>query len=324
MPGLELAQRIAFGDYINDQVFPVDANEKLGRKCPFHIEEEDIQRKAEKTRRYSRIEATVENSDEFLRTIASWRKDKNLGINEAVMQNLNKRAEAGDLSLFDAMSMLYRSIDGNIKNLFANESLLKPVDGETSLESVLYDPSAVQGGMINALATQFAWTYVTMQKAVGDSVQKLGKIFDNNKKALHSFMKMQFSVFNIMLNEFGIKNFPFLSFHRYDESKFDLLPLGKSSILVPSESAINTVIKKAKEKDAYAEMQGGSTRESPYFMVRDSSVPFACPAAKMSMESVREAGDKSMKSNLASEFMEYLDEVIKEKLLPKLDKLKRG
>ena len=321
MSEISLAQRIAFGQYINYQVFPRD---EVGTvKCPFHTEPEDEQRLVEKRKIYERIRATVENSQDFLKTIASWRKDKNLALGPDFEKILDSHIDNKNCSLRDALSMVFRAITGNISDLFKNETLLKPVDGEKSIESVINDPQSVEGGLINSVSTQLAWTYVTLRKTLGESAQQISKILDNNKKALRSFLKLQFSLFNMVLNELGIQTIPIIGFNKMNETKLELLNLKNSAqILLPKQEVLEAVIAKAKQKDAYAVMHGGSSRRGSELYLRESSLPLGCPAALMSMESVRAPGDHDLKANLASEFMEYIDVVVKQKILPRLDRIK--
>ncbi len=321
MSQLSLAQRIHFGKYINDQVFPQDDKSPLKHGCPFQVGAEDEQRLAEKKARYDRIRATVENSQDFLKTIASWRKDKNLALGQDFDENLDRHIASGNFSLRAALSMVYRNIEGNITGLFRNETLLRPIDGEKSIESVINDPPSVQGGLINGLSTQLGWTFVTLQKTVDKSVIDISKILDNNKKALRAFLKLQFSLFNMVLNELGISSMPLLGFNKMDEEKLELVDLQSAPILIPKQEVLEDVIAKAKHKNADALMQGGSVRTGSELFLRDSSMPLGCHAAEISMKSVREEGHNQMKANLASEFMEYIDTVVKQKILPRLNTL---
>ncbi len=323
MPDISLAQRIAFGQYINDQVFPPDSSEPLKHKCPFLTSQVDKQRLLEKERRYERITKTVENSPDFLKAIASWRKDRNLALGQDFDKNLDSHIQGGKFSLRDALSMVFRTITGNISDLFRNENLLKPAQGEYSIESVIKDPQSVQGGLINAVSTQLAWTYDTLQKTLDKSVEQISKILDNNKKALRSFLQLQFSLFFMVLNELGIKTIPIFGFNEMDETKLELVASSNSAqILLPKQEVLEAVIANAKKKDAYAIQQGGSFQGGSELFVRNSSVPLGCTAAEISMESVRAPGDHDLKANLASEFMEYIDVVVKQKILPRLDRFK--
>jgi hypothetical protein len=206
---ISLAQRIAFGQYINDQVFPPDSSEPLKRKCPFDLDSIDILRFEQKKKVYDRIKTTVGNSQVFLKKIASWRKDKDLALGQDFDKNLDSHMQTGNYSLRDALSMVFRAITGNISDLFRNETLLKPAQGESSIESVINDPQSVEGGLINAVSTQLGWTYATLQKTLGKSAGQISKILDNNKKALRSFLELQFSLFNMVLNELDINTNPF-------------------------------------------------------------------------------------------------------------------
>lgn len=321
MSEISIAQKIAFGKYINDQVFPEDSKSKLKHQCPFRTGAEDEQRFAEKTRKYDRIKVTVENSKDFLKTIASWRKDKNLALGGNFDKDLGDRIEKDNYNLEQVLGMVFRQVQSNIQTLFRNPTLLKPVEGEASLESVLEDPQSVQGGMLNALSTQLGWTFTTLQKTAGKSVIDISKILNNNKKALRAFLEPQFSLFNMVLNEFGVQTMPFLSFNKLDKAKFELVDLKSAPILLPKEEVLRDVIANAKQEDAHALMHSGSVRQSPKLYLKNSSMPIGCPAAEISMEPVRAPHDHEMKSTLASEFMEYLDVVVKQKILPRLDKI---
>lgn len=321
MSEISLAQRIAFGQYINDQVFPKDSKGEV--QCPFQIEPEDVQRQKEKRKIYERIRTTVENSPDFLKTIASWRKDKNLALGKDFDENLDRHINNKNYSLRDALSMVFRAITGNISALFRNETLLQPAQGEVSIESVINDPQSVEGGLINSVSTQLAWTYASLQKALGKSAEQISKILNNNKKALISSMKLQFSLFMMFLNELGINTVPYIGFNKMDETKLELVDLkGSSQILLPKQEVLENIIAKAKQENSYAVMQGGSVRRGSELFLRESSLPLGCPAALMSMESVRAPGDHDLKANLASEFMEYIDVVVKQKILTRLDRFK--
>jgi hypothetical protein len=127
----------------------------------------------------------------------------------------------------------------------------------------------------------------------------------------------------MVLNELGIQTIPIIGFNKMNETKLELLNLKNSAqILLPKQEVLEAVIAKAKQKDAYAVMHGGSSRRGSELYLRESSLPLGCPAALMSMESVRAPGDHDLKANLASEFMEYIDVVVKQKILPRLDRIK--
>lgn len=316
---LTTAQRVLFGQYINDQVFPKDEKEKLGHKCPFATNQDDLDAYARKKDRYKRIQETVENSPEFLREIASWRKREDLALGKDFEKNLKNNIYERGYDLKGIMSMIYRQINSNIENLFSGQFNLKPK--HSSMDDAMNDNLGIQGGLINALSSSLGWTYASLQKTVGESVEKISKILNNNKKVLTSMLGMQFTVFNIFLNKLGIKDFPFLSFNVLDEKGLELVDLKKAPVLVPKISTINSTIEEAKKEDAFATMQGLNLRRDPQMLLRNSSLPVGCPAGKISMESVRKEGDKTMKSNLNAEVLEYLDTVIKTKVLPHLDKL---
>ena len=144
---------------------------------------------------------------------------------------------------------------------------------------------------------------------------------NKNKKALKSLFDPQFVLFQLFLNELGINSFPFLGFKEMDETKLELLDLKNSAqILVPTEKALHNIVAKAKEENAHSIMYGGQSTGAKFYL-RDSSLPFGCPAGAVSLRSIREPGDKEMKSTLNSEFIEYIDTVIKKFIVPNLDKL---
>jgi hypothetical protein len=317
---LTKAQRVNFGQYINDQVFPRDKTKELGYGCPRATNQVDLEAAKTKKARYKRIIETTENSPEFLKEIASWRKRDDLALGEDFDKQLKNNIYERGYDLRSAMSMIYRSIHSNIENLFKGKVGINPK--HRNVGDAVNDNLGLQGGLINALSSSFGWTYATLQKTVGESVEKISTILNNNKKALNSMLKMQFTLFNLLLNKLGVQNFPFVSFNVLDEDALEFYDLKKGTVLVLKEKTINSVIKAAKEKDAAAIMRGGNVRSNPKMPLRNSSIPVGCPAGDISLESIREPDDKSMKSNLNAEVLEYLDTVVKTKVLPHLDKLR--
>lgn len=323
---LSLAQRIAFGQYINDEVFPKDKDSELGHKCPFATDATDKQRLDEKDERYQRIVATMARSKAFLSEISSWKRDKNLGLGSDFETNLDNRISDKDnaYDLEKVLGMVFRAVNSKIENIFRNPSTqLVHAKGEKNWEAISSDPRTVQGGMLNAVATQLGWSFATIKKMAGQARTDIEKTLDLNIKSFKSLIKMQFSLFNMTLNELGVRTFPFLSFHKFDDSKFELLETAKGNkVLVPTEKVILDVIEKAKKPDAHAIMQGGSPGISPKMFLRDSSMPKACLAEDVSLDGIRDDFDKDLKANILAEFLDYMNCIVKDLVIPKLGQIK--
>jgi hypothetical protein len=325
VPDLTTAQRIAFGQYINDQVFPKDEKQELKHECPFHTDEIDLKRLTQKNDRFERMTKTMERSRTFLETIASWKKKSDLGLGSDFEKNLDNRIGDPDnaYDLEKVLGMIYRGVNHNLEALFRdpNTQLIHAKE-DTNWDAIASDPKSVQGGLINAVATQLGWTFTTIKKMSNQATENISKTLSFNLKALKSMLKMQFSLFNMTLNELGIRSFPIFTFYRFDEDKFELLNLkNNNSVLVPTENTVNEVLRKAKEPNAYALMQGGSSRESPKMYLRDSSMPKGCPAEHVSLDSVSENIGRDVKANLVTEFMDYIDLIVQKLVIPRLDKI---
>ena len=292
--------RIAFGKYINDQVIPPLGE---GGACPYH----DSVALREKKARYKLIAEALSQSDEFQTEVSSWLKSNEYGLAPGYKEQAKKNVEERGYGLSTLLSGIFIQVQGNIDKAMKFQNFKQ----ETEVFDQLMNMKA---GMINALASQLGWTFVTIKKMKDASVEQIAKVLENNKKAMRTMSQMQFGLFNFFLNKLDVFTFPFMSFHKFNENKLELIDSGKSKVLVPTKEVVEETIRDARKPDARFEMHGAATLDRE---IAGESMPLGCPAFEVEMKN-------GTKANLGSEFIDYIDRLITDLVLPNLDKLREN
>lgn len=289
--------RIAFGQYLNESVCPKAKKTKAA----------DLQNLEEKKTRFNEFTEALNQAPQFLRAISNLKQDEHLGLGANFQKTLDKKMHSNHFDLKEAFTMIFTEVKKKLLKILANK--------KTGLkEKATRHQTKV--GLMNALAIQLGWNFSSFKKSTETQANEIHQLIDTNTTALRSMLQMQFVLFRTMAIKLGVPlEFRSRDFHLLKDDKLEFIEYKSKKFLVPAVEILQETINEAKA-------QHKKQYDLPA-QVRANSIPIGCPARKVKLEEVKLSTEfKDTKENLAIEFTDYINKIIKTIIVPRLGKLK--